>query len=155
MTEPCRAPGCLRATLAGQPTCEVHQSKSKTAVPVPDPNWFGEFWAINHRWPTDDEILEQSKVAETIQAAKEKEANMLDEAKAVLVYETGDVDDYVSFGASEAPERTKVQLVGAMWQDMGSPKQVTVTVRPGDHMNDSKLKAADQAAQMLEERLNG
>lgn len=80
---------------------------------------------------------------------------MLDEAKAVLVYETGDVDDYVSFGASEAPERTKVQLVGAMWQDMGSPKQITVTVRPGDHMNDSKLKAADQAAQMLEEKLNG
>lgn len=23
---------------------------------VPDPNWFGEFWALNHRWPTDQEV---------------------------------------------------------------------------------------------------
>lgn len=60
---------------------------------------------------------------------------MLDEAKAVLVYETGDVGGFVSFGASEAPEQTKVQLVGAMWLDMGSPKLITVTIRPGDHLN--------------------
>ena len=26
---------------------------------TPDPNWFGEFWAVNHRWPTDEEILDQ------------------------------------------------------------------------------------------------
>jgi hypothetical protein len=66
---------------------------------------------------------------------EEEEADVLNKTESLLVYETGDADGYVSFGASEAPERTKVQLVGAMWQDMGSPKEITVTVRPGDHLN--------------------
>lgn len=60
---------------------------------------------------------------------------MLNKTETVLVYETWNVGDYISFGASEAPEQTKVQLVGAMWLDMGSPKAITVTVRPGDHLN--------------------
>lgn len=44
-------------------------------------------------------------------------------------------DSLDSEGRFDSARRTSVSLDSDVWQDMGRPESITVTVRPGDRLN--------------------
>lgn len=65
-----------------------------------------------------------------------KETNVLTKTEILLHRGNGDTDAFVEFNPAIGSDGIFVTIPEGKWHDLGDPDELTVTIEPGDRLND-------------------